>query len=76
MSRQNLFVTEKYIDKETGEEKPIYTLVGSSVPHKQGGGWTHYIRKGVSISGAAVSFPPKDKDSEEAIPTEAELAES
>ncbi len=75
MSRQNLFVTEKYIDKETGEEKPIYTLVGSTVPHKKGGGFTHYIRKGLSISGSAVSFPPKEDPSGEEIPIEGELVE-
>lgn len=47
----NIYVTEKYTAKDTGEEKTSFTRVGTGFPHKDGKGMNLVIPDGVAISG-------------------------
>ncbi len=51
MTIYNLYVTEKYTAKDTGEEKTSFTRVGSGFPHKDGKGFNLVIPEGLALSG-------------------------
>lgn len=55
-----LFVVDTY--EKNGEEKKQYVQVGNVFPHKEGGGYSIVITKGISVSGDLVAFPPKEDD--------------
>lgn len=61
MEYLNVYVTETY--NKDGKEKTQYHRVGTAFPHSKGNGISIELIPGVSISGKAVAFPPRE-DSE------------
>ena len=58
----NLYVTEKYTAKDTGEEKTGFYRFGSAFPHKDGKGFNLVIPDGVALSGRVMVRERKSKD--------------
>lgn len=66
MTIYNLYITEDYTDKSTGEEKTNFTRVGSGFPHKDGKGFNLVIPDGIALSGRVMVRERKDGDKPDA----------
>ncbi len=51
MNLFNIYITEDYSDKTTGEDKTNFTKVGTGFPHQDGKGMNIVIPEGIALSG-------------------------